>query len=298
MLAASILIIAGSLAHPHTHDTRGGGDDTPSFLGDGWDGPGLNATTIYFHFRNAHPVDGPEQREQMIGVLQDWADVVQIHFVEVAYPNASRCIEFLFASGDHCGDEPAECGAPEGCHFNGVGFGRPGHAAYPPGITTPCGGVSQEPYAGNVHLDADEAFRVGPNENGWNLRLITAHNVGHALGLADHVGYVMDPNYNWDTGYVPPLGTDEAQIQNGYAAGKGSVTSLEDTGVWVNSAWQGGELGTPGNPFNTLAEGVGGVPPFGHDVTIHVLGGLYPENITISKPCRITSEFGTTFIGQ
>ena len=296
MIATCTMVLACLALHPGVD--RGGGDDSQSFLGDGWDGPGLNATTVYFHFRNAHPADGPEQREQMIDVLEDWASVVQIHFIEIPTPGADRCIDFLFATGDHCAEAPAECGAPEACEFNGVGNGRPGHAAFPPGIPTPCGGVSQEPYAGDVHLDADEAYRTSSAENGWSLKLITAHNVGHALGLTDHIGYVMDPNYDWDTNYVPILGTDAAQIQQGYAAGTGSVATLEDLGVWVNSSWSGEERGTPGAPFNTLSEGVGGVPPFGSDVTIHVQAGLYPGPITITKPCIVTSEFGTAFIGQ
>jgi len=294
-----VLALAAGVAtaHPNWSD-RGSDDGSQSFLGDGWDGPGLNATTLYFHFRNAHPVDGPAQREIMIGVLEDWASVVQIHFVETPVARRHRCIEFLFAVGDHCGNEPAECGGPDFCVFNGTEPGGVAHAAYPPGIPTSCGGISAEPYAGDVHIDAEEAFRTGPNQNGWSLALITAHNVGHALGLTDHLGYTMDPNFTPDSNYFGIFGTDEAQIQQGYAPGPGSVTTLEDSGVWVNNTWQGTELGTPGNPFNSLAEGVAGVPPFGADVTVHVLGGLYPENLTISKPCVITSEFGSAIIGN
>ncbi|USN98700.1 MAG: matrixin family metalloprotease [Phycisphaeraceae bacterium] len=292
------LCVVLGLASAQSGGTSGSGDDTPTFYGDGWDGPGQNATTVYFHFVNALDYRGREQREAMIAVLEDWAGVVQIHFVETPIAHANRCIEFLFASGDHCDVEPVECGAPPECVFNGNELGRTGHAAYPPGIPTVCDGISQEPYAGDVHLDADESYRIYNNQNGYSLWLVTAHNVGHALGLADGVGYIMDPNITWGSFYVPPVGSDAAQILHGYAAGEGSVTRLEDSGIWVNNTWQGAELGTPGNPFNSLAHGVGGVPPFGEDVPIHVLGGLYPENITITKPCMITAEFGTAYIGQ
>ena len=271
-------------------------------IGDGWDGPGANATTINFHFANAHPIDGQAQRDLIIGVLEEWASVVQIHFVEVAYPGASRGIEFFFATGNHCNVVPAECGAPEECTFNGFDPGRPGHAAYPPGITTECFGVSAEPYAGDVHFDAQEGYRTGPNQNGWSLELVAAHNIGHALGLQDNpngsVNNVMYPFFDEGSGFLTIWEGDIIQIQQGYAAGVGSVTTLEDTGVWVNSNWFGPEQGTPGNPFNTVAEGVAGVPPFGGGVTVHVLGGIYPGSITIDKACIITSEFGTASIGE
>lgn len=285
-------------AHPTPAD-RGGGP--VGMIGDGWDGPGQHATTIFFHVRNAHPTDGPAQRRIILDALDAWSQVVQIHFVEIPIPYADRSIDFLFAVGDHCHIEPEECGSPQ-CVFNGMDPGFPGHAAYPPGVITHCGPVSVEPYAGDVHFDAHEAFRTGPGQNGWDFMLVAAHNIGHALGLRDNPNPsdhdVMFEFFTRDDNFLLLSATDIAQIQQGYLPGPGSLTTLEDLGVWVNSAWTGAELGSPGNPFNTLAEGIAGVPPFGDAVSVHVLGGLYPENLTISTPCIIRSEFGTAIIGH
>lgn len=269
-------------------------------LGDGWDGPGQNATTLYFHMDNGSTRLGASQRQTLIDALAAWADVVQIHFVELPVTNHSRSIDFLWATGNHCANEPDECG-DDLCLFNGPAPGAIAHGFFPPGIDNLCSGVSTESRAGNVHFDDQEAFQTDPDNAGYSLMLAAAHMIGHALGLdensnpGDHD--VMGP-VEWNEPFLQISATDTAQIQQGYAAGVGSVTTLEDSGVWVNSNWTGPELGTPGSPFNSLAEGVAGVPPFGFDVTIHVLGGLYPGPLTISKPCRITSEFGTAYIGR
>ena len=45
MIATCTMVLACLALHPGVD--RGGGDDSQSFLGDGWDGPGLNATTVY-----------------------------------------------------------------------------------------------------------------------------------------------------------------------------------------------------------------------------------------------------------
>lgn len=274
---------------------RGGG-----MLGDGWDGPGQHATTLYFHMDNGSTRLGASQRQTLIDALAAWTDVVQIHFVELPVTNYSRSIDFLWATRDHCADEPDECG-DERCHFNGPAFGAAAHAFFPPGIDNYCGGVSTESRAGNIHFDDEEAFQTNPDHVGYSLMLAAAHMIGHALGLDDNPNPgdhdVMGP-VEWNEPFLKISLTDTLQIQQGYAAGVGSVTTLEETGVWVNSNWTGPELGTPGSPFDSLAEGVAGVPPFGFDVTIHVLGGLYPGALTVSKPCRITSEFGTAYIGR
>ncbi|MEZ6243285.1 MAG: matrixin family metalloprotease [Phycisphaerales bacterium] len=281
--------------HPLFDPGRGSG-----MIGDGWDGPGQNAVTIYFHMDNATNALGPSQRQVLLDALAAWAGVVQIHFVELAVQNASRSIDFLWATGDHCALEPHECGN-DLCWFNGPEFGAIAHAFYPPGISNICGGVSVEPTAGNVHFDAQESFFTDPSSGGYSLMLTAVHNIGHALGLQDSENPgdhdVMGP-IEWNEQFIKISQTDALQIQQGYSAGVGSVTPLEVSGVWVNGNWNGQELGTPGSPFNTLEEGVAGVPPFGGGVVVHVQAGLYPGGHVVATPCVIQSEFGTAYIGQ
>ncbi len=282
------------------------GGQPGGMVNDGWDGVGQHATTLYFHIENASPRGTQAgQRTAMLTALQTWADVVQIHFVETAVPNRSRSIDFRWEAGEHCASEPAECGDPD-CVFDGPG-NRFYHAAYPPGGNSPCGGVATEPHAGNIHFDIDDGFQENndPGFNGISLALTAAHCIGHALGLGDNTTgnpdafrSIMDNRDLRSRSLFFPSEADIIHIQEGYAAGTGSVTTLEDQGIWVNGSWLGAEFGTPGNPFDTVAEAVQGVPPFAPDVTIHLLGGQYPETITIATPCVITAEFSTAYIGQ
>ncbi len=268
--------------------------------GDGWDGPGQNATTIYFHMDHVPSFFGPAGRWALIDALAVWAEVVQIHFVELAVTDHDRSIDFLWVAGDHCPVEVGECGHFQ-CAFNGPGFGSIAHAFPPPGVEAFCAGVSIEDRAGNVHFDVQEPYATSPAGDTYHVLLVAAHMVGHALGLQEDNSpgnqNVMGP-IELGEGFTGLGSSDVAEIRAGYASGSGSVTTLEDTGVWVNSSWEGPELGMPGSPFDTLAEGIQGVPPHGGGVTVHVLVGLYPESITISKACIITSEFGPAIIGE
>jgi hypothetical protein len=275
---------------------RGGG-----MINDGWDGPGQNATTLFWHIENYSP-DLPvtQQRNAIEDALLTWAGVVQIHFIEIASPNRNRSIDLRFTTGDHCAIENAECGDPD-CAFNGTG-GVLAHAGFPPGGNSLCGGVLTESFAGNVHFDEAETWEADDFFSArMSLALITAHEVGHSLGLLHDLDtnalHIMRPTFSGSDGLQAPSASDIAHLRSGYAAGVGSITRLEDSGIWTNSAWQGFEAGLPGEPFNTLTEAVNALPPEIDGMTIHVVGGLYPENLTISEPCTITAEISTAFIG-
>ncbi len=275
---------------------RGGGMN-----GHGWDGEGTNSATIYFHIENTtNDMSAQEQRSAYIFALVTWASYVDIDFVEIAAPNWDQSIDFRYAVGDHCAIEGDECGDPD-CPFDGAG-GVLAHAGFPPGAPSQCVDPMSETWAGNVHFDDDDMFEQDDAGAGFSLMLIAAHEIGHALGLVHDTGsggpHIMRPTINTDDGMQAPSSSDIANLRSGYAAGVGSVTKLEDSGIWVNSAWLGPENGTAGNPFDTVAEGVGGLPPGNDGITIHVLGGYYPESLTISTPCTITSEFSTAYIGQ
>lgn len=288
-------LLVGSLLLPTmTNAPRGGG-----MIGDGWDGPGQGAATVYFHFENEKPTLGVAQREQFLEVLDAWSEVAQIDFVELAVPNQPASIDLLWAVGDHCALESSECGIPA-CTFAGQYEGIVAHAAYPPGVETICGGISTESRAGNIHLNLDAQIKTNPTHAGYQYKLIVAKMVGHALGLqsnpSDFRWNVMGA-IEWNEGFVAISKTDSLQLQQGYAAGVGSVTTLESLGVWVNSNWSGDELGTPGSPVNTLAEGIDGVPPNSEGVVVHLQAGLYSAPITITRSCVLTSEFGIAIIG-
>ncbi|MBX3322946.1 MAG: matrixin family metalloprotease [Phycisphaeraceae bacterium] len=275
---------------------RGGG-----MINDGWDGPGANATTLYWHIENySNDLPAAQQRDAYIFVLATWASVVQIHFVEIAAPNWNRSIDFRWATGDHCAIEAAECGVAE-CAFDGPG-GTVAHAGFPPGAASVCVNPMSESFAGNVHFDDAELYEQDVGNPGVSLMLVAAHEVGHSLGLIHDEGpggpHIMRPTVSSADGMQAPSASDIAHLQQGYAAGIGSVTTLEDSGLWVNSAWPGASNGLAGNPFRTVSAAVAALPPQNDGITIHVLGGSYPGSLTIAVPCTITAEFGTARIGH
>jgi len=275
---------------------RGGG-----MINDGWDGEGANPTTLYFHIENTSGDLGGGQRAAIINALAAWASVVRIDFVEIGVPNISRSLDFRFATGDHCAVESGECGDPD-CPFDGSG-GVIAHAAFPPGGNGTCGPASSESRSGNVHFDDGDFFETdtGSPTDGYSMTLITAHEVGHAIGLVHDTGgggpHIMRPTFGWGSVMQNPSASDAAHLQQGYATGVGSVTTFEGNGIWVNASYMFTELGLPGDPFNTIPEALNALPPFNTGVTIHLIGGAYPP-ITISQPCTITAEFNAATIGQ
>lgn len=274
---------------------RGGG-----MAGDGWDGGGANSVTIFFHVENTTNDIGAGQRAAMIAGLQTWADIVQIHFVEIGVPNRNRSIDFRFATGNHCAVEGDECGDAD-CPFDGSG-GVLAHAGFPPGVSSQCVSPMEETWAGNVHFDDAEAWSQDGEVSGFSMALIAAHEVGHAIGLTHDTGgggpHIMRPTFNDTDVLQAPSFSDSFSVLLGYAAGAGSVTTFESGGIWVVPSFPLGQLGIQAAPFTSISAAVNALPPFNSGITINVGAGSYPAPVTITQPCTISSIGGTVTIGQ
>lgn len=266
----------------------------------GWDGPGQNATTLFWHVEGA--TDDPQagQRDALIRAMQAWAAIVKITFQELPVANANRSIDFNFLTGDHSAVEPQEAGDPN-CPFNGSG-GTLAHAAFPPGGLSTCGGLIVESFAGNIHFDDAELWEQDNGDGtAFSLTLVACHEIGHALGLvhaADGCTDVMRPTVADTDTFTGLTANDINNIRGGYAGGTGAVITLNETGVWVAHNFVGFEMGTQGAPFNSVNEGVAGVPPHSTRVAVHFQSASYDEILTISQNMILRAENGPVTIGR
>lgn len=166
-------------------------------IGDGWDGPGLNAATIGYYFSSTTgQVPEDTVRSEVLRAYAEWAKYVKVSFVPASAPDALQMINVLFAKGQH-GD---------GYAFDGPG-GVLAHTFYP-------APPNPEPIAGDMHFDDAETWRVGTDKDLFSVAL---HEAGHALGLghSDRPGTVMYPYYAIVNGLTAD---DIAAAQNMYAA--------------------------------------------------------------------------------
>jgi hypothetical protein len=110
----------------------------------------------------------------------------------------------------------------------------------------------------------------------------------------------MRPSSTADDPLQGPSSSDLAHIRGGYATGSGDVITLEQTGVFVNlSAISPPHQGTAGSPFMTISDGVSGVPPFTDSVHVKIVGGNYPETLTITKAMFLErTGSGSVIIGN
>jgi hypothetical protein len=172
--------------------------------GSGWDGPGLNAATILYVFSSVtNKVPAGSAQSEIVRAMAEWAKVAKLSWQPGTDPNGRRTVNILFAARDH-GD---------GYPFDGPG-GVLAHTFYP-------APPNPEPIAGDMHLDADESWRIGANTDVFSVAL---HELGHALGLghSDNPSDVMYPYYRMSTTLAAG---DKAAILTMYAAQDGSTAA-------------------------------------------------------------------------
>ena len=167
-------------------------------MGNGWDGAGLNATTLAYVFSAAGTkLTAASARAEIIRAMQTWSQVVKITWTQGTAATAPRTVNVLFGKGRHGDSFP----------FDGPGNVL-AHTFYP-------AAPNPEPIAGDMHLDDDETWRIGANIDVYSVAL---HELGHALGLghSDDPKAVMYPYYKM----VSALGTDDVKaIQTMYVSG-------------------------------------------------------------------------------
>lgn len=197
-------------------------------VGEGWDGPGQNAAELGYYFRSLTSKLTPEVgRAEFARAFAEWARYAKLTFTPADGPGLRRTIDILFASGSHGDAYP----------FDGPGKVI-AHTYYP---SPP----NPEPVAGDMHLDADEAWRSGADTDLFSVAL---HELGHSLGLAhsDRPGSVMYPYYRRVTGLT---GEDIEAMRDLYA---------EQTPSSGGDTPQAAPLGLriqipPGSPVSTTA---------------------------------------------
>jgi hypothetical protein len=181
------------------------GGTTPMYVtsGSGWPKDSSGQVTLSYFFGAISPkLDSAQASQELLRALNSWTQYAPIKFNAGQNPIGIRTVYIQFLSKDH-GD---------GFPFDGPG-GVLAHTFYP-------APPNAESIAGDMHLDADEDWRIGANTD---LYTVAVHEAGHALGLAhtDNAAAVMYPYYRLGARIASD---DVAGIQSLYGAPGGGST--------------------------------------------------------------------------
>lgn len=157
---------------------------------------------LSYAFASYCPELGEQDTVQVIeSALGRWSAVCTLGFVRVAHGTAD--LVFSWASGDH-GDKLPEY------VFSSAPAQTFGHGFYPP----PLGGN----LAGQVHFNnAEQWSRDSPASGSADLETIATHEIGHALGIRNHLNgsqlNVMHATFSWGLVRRTLTAADIAAIQ-------------------------------------------------------------------------------------
>jgi hypothetical protein len=170
--------------------------------GNGWDGPGLGAATVFYYYSNVtSQLNAAAAKAEIARAMAQWANAVKVTWAPGTSATANQTVNILWATYAHGDAYP----------FTGP-VGVIAHTFYP-------ANPNPEPIAGDMHLNDSETWGIGTNTD---LFSVTLHELGHALGLghSDNPNDVMYPYYKQVSGLTAD---DIAAIQTLYAAQPGPV---------------------------------------------------------------------------
>jgi hypothetical protein len=209
---ASLALVNGAPTQPYAAPLTTTGvvtQDIPTY-GNGWDGPGLGAATVNYVFSQmTEQLPAAQTEAALQAAMAQWAQVVQVTWVEGTNPTAPQTVNIFFATG---------------AHGDGYPFGGPGgilaHTFYP-------APPNPEPIAGDMHLNDADTWNIGSNTDLFSVSL---HEFGHSLGLghSDDPSDVMYPYYKM----VTTLNSgDISAVQTLYASGPAATPATTTTPV-------------------------------------------------------------------
>jgi hypothetical protein len=166
-------------------------------VGQGWSKDSSGNVALQYLFQTlTDKLDQATVKSEIERALREWQKYANITLSAGGTADAVRTIAIQFARGAHGDAYP----------FDGPG-GILAHTFYP-------APPNAEPVAGDMHLDADEAWHVG---SATDLFSVALHEAGHALGLghSSSPGAVMYPYYRFSSGLTDD---DIAGIRDLYGA--------------------------------------------------------------------------------
>ncbi|CAN5350573.1 hypothetical protein BH24PSE2_BH24PSE2_11920 [soil metagenome] len=150
-------------------------EESDTFGSQGWDGPGLKATSL--QYRVGITPSGLNPANKIESALDTWSKYVQVSFTKAPQAKMNRSIDFNWYAVDsttHPGANPDyEFGRYAG------GLPAPGHGFPPPDATEL---NVKEPLAGDVHFNSDVPWHT-TGSNRFNVFTEALHEIGHSLGL-------------------------------------------------------------------------------------------------------------------